>query len=153
MEFKSDKTISLIAGLILSSHGAFALLFVIFLGDVPLFVGVLGLVCLVAGIAAFFYEHRVEFDRERGIINKRISFPLWQRYKLFRVNDFKTIVIGSGAGSSIHTPSIIYVIELKGVSKLRLPGIFKSEAVARGRAEELASFLGIPVEQSVHAGF
>ncbi|WP_045219810.1 hypothetical protein [Desulfonatronum thioautotrophicum] len=110
---------------------------------------VAGLMLLAVAGVCFSYRHVVHIDVQADMVEQSRRFLLWERHRGYLFSDFRAVGVGAVLGGDLRPVYLAHVVELRGRSRLVLPGIYYGLERARTEADELARELGLPVESRV----
>ncbi|GAB6058411.1 hypothetical protein [Desulfonatronum parangueonense] len=147
MDIRSDRKLS-------KSMGWFALflsliLFLVWgwLWPAGMYSAVLGCFLLLFGGACITYRHEVHIDAESDVVEQYRRILFWERHRGFLFSSFREIGVAAVLGGDLRPVHLAHVIELRGSSRLVLPGLYPGLAKAKATATELGTTLGLPAAQ------
>lgn len=108
-----------------------------------------GVVLLVMAGACISYRHEVHIDREADMVEQFRRILFWKRHRGFLFSDFQAVGVGAVLGGDLRPVYLAHVVELRGRSRLVLPGLYFGLERARTGAAELARELDLPFEPRV----
>ncbi len=149
-EFRSDRRIAILAGVVLAFMGLFQLtMSIAFTADgAPAFLGVLGAVLLILSAVAFTYRSAVRIDRQTGRVVRTRRALIWTQVRDFPLADFQGVGVGMATRSRGGGSSASYFVQLLGPRNLNMPGMSGDREGIRSAARELGEYLSLPVEDN-----
>ena len=108
-----------------------------------------GLVLLLVAVVCFTYRHTVHVDVDSDYVEQYRRFLFRERYRGFLFSSFDSVGVATVLGGGLRPVYLAQVLELRGRSRLILPGLHLGLENARNEARELAQRLGLPLEQRV----
>ncbi len=131
--------------------GMSVVLFLVWLGLRPggEFSAFAGVVLSVVAACCFSYRHEVHIDQQADVVEqyRRILFRV--RHRGFLFSDFRAVGVATVLGGDLRPVYLAHVIELRGRTRVVLPGVHFGLERARAEAADLARQLGLPLESRV----
>lgn len=155
MEIVSDRLLCKAAGMFFAGMALLQFFLVFFLlQKVLVLCLVVGVFFLVLSMACFSYQHVVHIDRPNDVLEQHRSMLFFERNRAFLVSSFHAAGMAAVAGGGGLRPMpLAHMVELRGRTRVVLPGIHAGIDQARAKAAELAAFLDIPLESRVRRIF
>ncbi|WP_139163003.1 hypothetical protein [Desulfonatronum thiosulfatophilum] len=110
---------------------------------------VFGLVLLLVAVACFTYRHAVHVDVQSDYVEQYRRILFRERYRGFLFSSFTSVGVATVLGGDLRPVYLAHVLELRGRTRLVLPGMHFGLETARHDARKLAQRLGLPLEQRV----
>ncbi|TVR01566.1 MAG: hypothetical protein EA399_01890 [Desulfovibrionales bacterium] len=110
---------------------------------------VAGLMLLAVAGGCFSYRHVVHIDVQANMVEQSRRFLIWERHRGYLLSNFRAVGVGAVLGGDLRPVYLAHVVELRGRSRLVLPGMYFGLERARSEADEMARKLGLPVESRV----
>ncbi|WP_028572018.1 hypothetical protein [Desulfonatronum lacustre] len=115
-------------------------------GELSAFAGV---VLSVVAAGCFSYRHEVHIDQRADVVEEYRRILFRERHRGFLFSDFRAVGVANVLGGDLRPVYLAHVVELRGRSRLVLPGVHFGLERARGEAADLARQLDLPLESRV----
>ncbi len=155
MEIASDPFLSRLAGALAAGIALLQVLLGAFLfPDVLVLCVAAGGAFALLSVACFSYHHVVHIDRDNDVLEQHRRMLFIERNRGFLLSSFKGVGVAAVAGGGGFRPvPLVHLVELRGRTRLILPGFHAGLVQARAKAAGLAAFLDIPLETRVRRIF
>lgn len=153
MDFFADRKLSSGIGWLAISLSLTMFLVWAWLWPSGAFSAVMGGILLLFGGACLTYRHEVHIDAESDVVEQYRRVLFWERHRGFLLSSFREVGVAAVLGGDLRPVHLAHVIELRGSSRLILPGVYPDLAKARIVATEVGNALGLPAGQRTRTIF
>ena len=105
------------------------------------------LAVVAAGCCA--YRHEVHIDQRADVVEQHRRILFRERHRGGLLSDFRAVGVATVLGGDLRPVYLAHVIELRGRSRLVLPGVYFGLERAKAEAADLARELDLPLESRV----
>ncbi|WP_031385660.1 hypothetical protein [Desulfonatronum thiodismutans] len=105
-----------------------------------------GVVLSVVAAGCFSYRHEVHIDQRADVVEKYRRILFRERHRGFLFSEFRAVGVATVLGGDLRPVYLAHVIELRGRSRLVLPGVHFGLEKAKVEAADLARQLDLPLE-------
>ena len=149
MELRADPGLGRTIGCFAAVLGVVLILVWLWLRPGGGYSAIAGLGLLLTALVCVTYRHEVQIDAEADMVEQSRRVLFWARNRGFLLRDFRAVGVAAVLGGDLRPVYLAHVIELRGRSRLVLPGMHFGLERTRREAAELARELGLPLEQRV----
>jgi hypothetical protein len=152
VEFRSNKFVSIFAGLVTGAISAFNLaFFFIIIGEGrQWFLGFIGFLFLLISAAAFTYSNVLRIDKQGNLVEKITKALFLEKRKARRVSNFRGVGIATAGGGGGRAK---YLVQLLGSKNMTVPGFENTYEYALMKARDVAECLNLPVYEKAKIAF
>ncbi len=108
-----------------------------------------GVALSVVAACCFSYRHEVYIDQWADVVEEYRRILFRERHRGFLFSDFRAVGVATVLGGDLRPVYLAHVIELRGRSRLVLPGVHFGLEKAKAEAADLARQLDLPLESRV----
>lgn len=112
-----------------------------------------GVVLAVVAAGCFSYRHEVHIDQRADMVEQYRRILFWERHRGFLFSNFRAVGVAAVLGGELRPVYLGHVVELRGRSRLVLPGMHFGLERARSEAAALALQLDLSLESRVRTIF
>jgi len=112
-----------------------------------------GALMLIASVAALTHVHEVSIEPDIDIVEQRKSVFFLERNRGFLFSRFNAVGVVAALGGDLRPVHLAHMVELRGSSRLLLPGMYVGLPQARQEAQRLAQELGLPLDSRTRTIF
>lgn len=147
MEISWDSFSSRVAGFLSAGLGAGQICLSLFLARRFLVISLLaGFGLLVLALCCLTYRHLVHIDPQSDVLEQHRRLLFLERNRAFLLSSFTGVGVSSLTIRGIPPIHIVFFVELRGRSYVKLPGIHLHLARAMTRAQRIAKQLNLPAD-------
>lgn len=112
-----------------------------------------GLLFLVLSAACFSYRNVAHFDPETDVLEKHRGVLFLERNQGFLLSSFNSVGISAVSTKGLQSTILAHFVELRGRTRVSLPGMYLGAGQARVKAAEVAAFLNVPLDSHIRRIF
>lgn len=103
--------------------------------------------------ACFTYRHEVHIDRDSDVLEKHSRFLFIHRNSGCLLSSFRGVGLAALSTRGLNPVQLAHLVELRGRTRVVLPGLHVRLGQARAKAAEVAALLDLPLEPRIRRIF